>query len=441
MKSIAIVCVTCLLAGCSFGKAEPRPGGGAVSSAPATLAADDKPGDASPQEVFEKRILPIFQSPDPSSCVQCHLAGVDLKNYILPSHEQTFVSLRDQGLIDLDQPEKSKILALIQMGDGDKAGAALILQKTRKAEYEAFADWVKRSAGDARLRNLPKLNPTEVAGPKRPVEVIRHARQDHLLESFTNNVWSMRFRCMGCHTAGTAENKKLVEKHGERVAWFKAEGPEATLAYLRSSKLIDVDKPERSLLLRKPLAEVEHGGGKKILPGDEGYKSIRAFLDDYARIVKDQYPDAASLPKDGAEPARFGTDVWLKLTDTPDAWGDKLLQVRVFAWDAGKKTWEAEPIATSDRAVWGKGKLWQHNLTLLAARGSDRAAAWTKAAKPSLPRGKYLVKVHVDQDGRLAKDWQAVLGDEDYAGQVEIESAWPEGYGQMTPVDGGKVRK
>ena len=44
--------------------------------------------DASPKEVFEKRILPIFKSPNPSSCVQCHLAGVDLKNYILPSHEQ-----------------------------------------------------------------------------------------------------------------------------------------------------------------------------------------------------------------------------------------------------------------------------------------------------------------------------------------------------------------
>jgi hypothetical protein len=81
------------------------------------------PDEPTPQQVFDKRILPIFKSPDPSSCVQCHLAGVDLKNYILPSHEQTFVSLRDHGLIDLDRPEKSKILALIQMGEQDKDGA------------------------------------------------------------------------------------------------------------------------------------------------------------------------------------------------------------------------------------------------------------------------------------------------------------------------------
>src|SRR5260370_34644367 len=197
MKWIAVAFIAGLVAGCSSGKAEPAPDG-TVGSA----AADDKSGDAapSPQEVFEKRILPIFKSPDPSSCVQCHLAGVDLKNYILPSHEQTFVSLRDQGLVDLNWPEKSKILALIQMGDADKTGAALIHQKTRRAEYEAFADWVKRSAEDPRLRNLPKLNAADVAGPKRPVEVIRHARTDRLLESFTSNIWSMRFRCMGCPT-------------------------------------------------------------------------------------------------------------------------------------------------------------------------------------------------------------------------------------------------
>ena len=46
---------------------------------------------ATPAQVFEKRILPIFKSPKPSSCIDCHLSGVDLKNYILPSHEKTFL--------------------------------------------------------------------------------------------------------------------------------------------------------------------------------------------------------------------------------------------------------------------------------------------------------------------------------------------------------------
>ena len=76
--------------------------------------------------------MPIFRSPNPSSCTECHLAGVDLKNYILPSHKRTFVSLRDQGLIDLENPGDSKILRLIAMGGGTNQGAALI---SAKAEW------------------------------------------------------------------------------------------------------------------------------------------------------------------------------------------------------------------------------------------------------------------------------------------------------------------
>ena len=107
--------------------------------------ANDPSGvDPGPLEVFNQRILPIFRSPSPSSCVQCHLASVDLKNYILPSHEDTFVSLRDQGLINLDHPRKSKILTLIEMGDRDlDVGAKMIHEETRRAEYEAFASWIE----------------------------------------------------------------------------------------------------------------------------------------------------------------------------------------------------------------------------------------------------------------------------------------------------------
>ena len=84
--------------------------------------------------LFDERILPIFRSSDPSSCVQCHLASVDLKDYILPSEEKTFVSLRDQGLIDLEAPEKSKILKLLQMGTEDPdEGARLIHAEVRRA--------------------------------------------------------------------------------------------------------------------------------------------------------------------------------------------------------------------------------------------------------------------------------------------------------------------
>jgi hypothetical protein len=394
---------------------------------------------ATPAEVFESRILPIFKSPNPSSCVQCHLAGVDLKDYIRPSAEDTFRSLRDQGLIDLDSPERSKILTLIAMGNTESKSPPVHV-KNRKAEHEAFAVWIKACAGDEKMRSLPKLDPADLGKPKLPNEVIRHARTDQLLESFERTVWAMRFRCMNCHTEGTPQNDKNRKEFGDRVAWVKKAGPAATMEYLIASKLIDPKDPEKSLLLQKPLGTVKHEGGIKFAAGDQGYKAFRQWIDDVAAIRTGKYTKAADLPAPESGPLKFGTEAWLKLADTQPAWGDKLLQVDVYAWDDKAKAWEPKPVATSDRIAWGKGKLWQHTVTLMAEPGSPRAKRWS-AGKPSLPPGRYLLKVYVDADGRLTKDWTAILGEEDYVGQVEIRGEWREGYGSMTVAEAGRVRK
>ena len=122
--------------------------------------------------------------------------------------------------------------------------------------------------------------------------------------------------------------------------------------------------------------------------------------------MTDGYASAAELPKPKSAPAMFGTEIWFKITNTPPEWAERLLQVTVFAWDNTKNTWESEPIAMSDRAVWGKGKLWQHSLALLAPKDSDRARLWS-GTPASLPAGRYLLKVHVDVKERLKTDWNA----------------------------------
>jgi hypothetical protein len=227
---------------------------------PTPPAAPAVAGASSAASVFEQRLLPIFKSPNPSSCIQCHLAAVDLKDYILPSSRDTFLALRGQGLIDLEKPEDSKILKLINRGAADPKTAGLIPAGKREAEYVAFAAWIRACAADPALRDAPPLVKAPALATK-PLEVVRHARKDRVAESFESNVWSMRFRCMNCHTEGTPQNDKLVKEHGERVAWFKKDGPAAAMEYLLASKLIDLDRPERSLLLTKPLGEVKHGGG------------------------------------------------------------------------------------------------------------------------------------------------------------------------------------
>jgi len=404
-----------------------------IASAHSVRAADD------PAKVFEERILPIFKSPEPSSCVRCHLAAVDLKDYILPSAKDTFLALRDQGLIDLDKPEKSKILALIDRGATDPKGAGLIAAKRQKAEYDAFAAWISACAADPALRAAPKPDRAPALATK-PAAVVKHARKDRMLESFETNIWALRFRCMNCHTEGTPQSDKLVAEHGARVAWFRKGGPEATMEFLLAGKLIDPDNPTKSLLLTKPLNEVKHGGGVKVVVGDQGYRAIRAWLEDVAAIKTGKYAKAADLPAPETGPKQFGTDVWLKLEQTPDAWGDKLLTVRVYARNATASGWEQEPIATSDRVMWGKGKVWQHTLTLLAPPGSPRARAWEKDA-PALPAGKYLVKVFVDGKEKAKTDWKAKPGADEFVGELEFQSRWQVGYGAMTVVNASGTKR
>ncbi len=405
----------------------------------ALVGAASAAGDPKPAEIFEKRIMPIFKSPNPSSCTQCHLAGVDLKNYILPSHEKTFLSLRDQGLIDLDKPEDSKILRLINMGESTK-GAQLINEKVRKLEVEAFTEWIKASCADPALRSAPKLAAADLAQPKRPNEVIRHARIDKVVESFEKNVWSQRFRCFGCHSPEGSQNAKLAKENGEEMTWIRREGAEATMNYLLTSRIVNPKAPDKSLLVAKPTNQVKHGGGQKMIVGDMAYKGFRAWLEEYAKTVNDKYASANDLPKETPRPLTCGSEHWVKIANTPPAWADRLLQVTVFAWDAQKKAWETEPCAMNDRPVFGKGKLWQHDLVLLAAPDSPRAQAF-RGNKASLPAGRYLVRVHVDLQGRLAADWKAALGKAEYVGEKEIEGRLPEGYGSMTVIEAGSLKR
>ena len=188
----------------------------------------------SAMSIFEQRIMPIFNSPKPSSCVQCHLASVDLKDYILPSHEDTFLSLRDNGLIDVEKPDQSKILKLIGMGDEDRdALARRIHEKTRNAELQAFTAWIHACCDDKELVSRSAKSASGDAGPEKPVEVIRHARKDRILDSFVRNVWSQRMRCVPCHTPNeinpddpkhekpAERHRDFVKKYGARMNLFK----------------------------------------------------------------------------------------------------------------------------------------------------------------------------------------------------------------------------
>lgn len=377
--------------------------------------------DGSSLAIFQQRILPIFQLAKPSSCAECHLSGVDLKDYIRPTQQETFASLVAAGMIDVEQPDDSKILRFINRRPEKPS---LVTDKVRKQEYEAFRTWIRVAVNDPNL--LSDHDASMPIGPQVPEEVIRHARKDRVLASFIDNIWTEVGRCAACHSPD--QNQKQVKEHGEQVSWIKLDDPRATLDHMVDAGIINSDEPLESMLLTKPTMQVEHSGGQKMVVGDRTYKQFRRFIDDYAAVTQGKYNNADQLPKPSDE-VSIVTDIWFKLTDVPPKYDKMLLQADIYRWTGS--SWSEYRVATSDRLVFGKGKLWQHSLSLTAPRGSQWA---DKMKSKRLPGGKYLVKLYIDQTGKLQKDLRAELSDEEFVGQIEVESQWPVGYGNMTVV-------
>lgn len=435
--------------------------------------------DPTPMEVFNQRILPIFRSPDPSSCVQCHLASVDLKNYILPSHEKTFLSLRDQGLIDLQQPERSKILQLIRMGDQDlDEGARLIHAPTRNAELAAFQAWLEACCADKALTEMPALSPREYARPANPDPVIRHHRKSRVLDSFIRNVWSQRMRCFPCHTpdeidpenprhqAAVKTQRELRERYGDaferRMNLFAGSPLESMQRWIIRSQhpqdnelpLINLSQPTQSLVILKPTAKlprkradgtfeppsstlpVSHMGGLKMHPHDQSYKSFLAWIQDYANVVQQVYSDPSELPADNWYP----TGRVLRLTETPDTWGTGTpVQLFVHAYQSETGEFADEPLAFTQGTVTPR-HIVNGALFLLVKK---RDGQWNVPDETQpLPRGDYLIKVYVDRDGRVAANPAAMLNDAEHlAGQVILRRArWREGFPRAEQVSASQLQ-
>ena len=373
-------------------------------------------------KVFERRILPIMNSKNASSCSECHLSGVDLKDYIRASQAETFAALRNGGLIDVEHPEKSKLLDFIARAP-EKPG--LIKPEVRKAELEAFKAWITAAVADPKLlAATTKLT----VGPSVSDEVIRHARQDRVLQSFIDNIWLESGRCAGCHSSD--QNSKQVAKHGDQMSWIVPNDPAATLAILLDHDLIDPAAPEKSLVIAKPTMQVKHGGGQKMVIGDRSYQQFMAFLTDYAAASNGTYKKAEDIP--APSPYVVGaTDSWLKITDIPAKYGKLVLRAEVYP--AEGKGWAKAPLIVGDRGIATNGLFWQQHMSLSLERGSALATRLAKTPQKErrIPGGKYLLKIWVATEADFATNSVAEKGE---AFQTTITTQWPGGYGSMTTV-------
>ncbi len=428
-------------------------------------------GATDPLAVFEQRIMPIFASPKPSSCVQCHLASVDLKDYIRPTSKATFQSLRQNGLIDAQHPPQSKILQLIAMGERDPDPTAIkIHAKLRQAEHEAFAAWIEACCRDKELMSVTEPAQSLI-GPALPLEIVRHNRKDRLLDSFVRNIWSQRMRCFPCHTPGEIDSNnpqhaqpaerhaEFVEKYGQKMNIFR-ETPEETLriwlatAHKSTEKhlpLINLETPEHSLLLLKPTAKlppkaadgslgtpssalpVSHMGGLKMRVNDGTYKAFLSWIEDYSNVTKNLYAEAKQLPPDNWYPS----EQVLRIKAAPEDWPNlATLQVFVYAWDADENKWKPEPAAFT-QALVAPNRMVNGNLFLIANQAQK--AQW-QAEPQELAAGKYLLRVAVDHAEALLENPTRLLDVGPESPQVEVEASWQKGFKNAEIIEGSAFK-
>lgn len=388
------------------GRAEKRP-----------QSAAEKADDA--RAIFQRRILPIMNSPKQSSCTECHLAGVELKDYIHSDQATTFAALRKAGLIDVKQPEKSKILTFIARKP-QKPNP--ITDKMRQRELAAFTAWLKAAAKDPKL--LKAAAGDKGIGTKLPPEVIRHARKDRVLSSFLDNVWSQMGRCISCHSP-SKKNARLVKKFGEQMNWVVPHNPKATLKNLVEAGNIDTDNPAHSRLLTKPAGLEKHGGGPKFLPGGPAHRGFLRFCKDYAAIVNGKYKSKNDLPKPPEEVVLLGKQ-FLRIHGMPAGWHRLPMRVDVYRWNAKQKRWSAHRWATAFGPVAGKRHMWQNIFAVTAPRGSAREKEIRH--KKLLPAGRYVAKLYLDRKRKTKKDPHYELGSKEFVGQVEFHGEWPTGF-------------
>ena len=242
---------------------------------------------------FERRILPLLEADQPSSCSECHLAGIDLGMFARSTPCETMACLVEDQLVDLRSPEQSKILSFIGRAQPD---SDLITDEVIQAEYDAFLEWIETEAKCRECRRT-KCGDADApfceAGTESPAideSTDPGDCDDKTIEQlFLDTVYASRARCSPCHF----EKKDVSDSYDPPPPrWIRQEGSceAASLATLRTverSGYINVAEPSQSLLLLKPMAVddggLEHGGGAKFHPGDDPvYLNIAYFVERYA---------------------------------------------------------------------------------------------------------------------------------------------------------------
>ena len=239
-------------------------------------------------------IEPLFADDRPTSCTQCHLAGLDLSLFVRDTPCETMACLVDMGLVDPADPDESLVLSWIGRAEPQ---SELITEDVISEEYEGFRQWITfnvacDTCSDAVCSDTPQADqfcdrgahPGEDYDPRQLDS--GGCDDETLYQLFEDTVYTSRGRCSPCHF-----NDQEIDY--EAPKWLDVLGTcesasRQTLRNVLAGGYIDLQEPHQSLILRKPLPEdkggIEHGGHDKFSgePEDLSYRDFVYFVERYA---------------------------------------------------------------------------------------------------------------------------------------------------------------
>lgn len=272
--------------------------------------------EGGPGEVFEERIRPLLENDRPSSCAKCHAAGVDLAAFVTGDACGSMQCLVSQGLVDLENPTESQLLTFISRGYNPAEGTGVTDAMVRE-EYKGFLEWIQwasecMEATCPESRACNSRPPTPLAdagyvdtGPPPPALNLENypCGEAHQLQAFYDHAYPPEARCGHCHSPAGA-----IAGVGDAPLWMARSwtmtGAETTIQNLYKLRAINLDKPNQSRVLLKPLhpdaGGIEHGGGSKFLDTtDPLYVALLTWIEMQAQCRRThEYPPVEEFSDD-----------------------------------------------------------------------------------------------------------------------------------------------
>lgn len=241
------------------------------------------------EAIFSRRVLPLATEGKAPSCARCHLPGVDFRPFVQQDECHTLACMQQEALVDLTQPEQSKILSWIARGH-QQVNRSLEEDPLTLAEHDAFATWITYQAKcqaqvcEPDIENPCNTIPLPVDLPDMPADAAPDqdapdlapdlppadpCDEQEIIAQFTLEVWPWHGRCYHCHADSYSASSR---QYPPPPPWMSDDrgviGARITAERLLQGSYLDLAHPEQSAMLLKPLAEdaggTPHGGGAKM---------------------------------------------------------------------------------------------------------------------------------------------------------------------------------